>query len=334
MIYRLRFLVIVSLFMVCFCMEAKTSIDEQRKLLKQHDLTEILPLNGKFKESPHLFWEYVRDHNKQYQEALKAAKSGKAKEIQRSIGEAIYEMKQSGHYDKYIPRISELLDSLKSKSGISELYPRESHLYLDFTEEINARAMPDGTILISLGLLKALDFDFNLLMGVYAHELTHFVLQHTFSHLYFSKKKAKKNKMLAAIFTGITVAAAGYADIQFASNDVETHTVDNAVQIGTGLKEATEKNTMTYVMKYNRELEYEADILAYRFLESIGIDGNYYIETLNRVKSDLEIFSNDESTHPLTEDRIALIEFMRTNPNLTPKPTTPSDDDIYYIESY
>lgn len=327
-------IVAIFIFMVCFGMVAKTSIDEQRKLLKQHDLIELLPLNGKFKDSPHLFWEYVRDHNKQYQEALKAAKNGKAKEVQKYIGDAIFEIKQSGFQNDYISGISELLDSLRVNSGIMELYPRESHLYCDPTEIINAYTLPDGTTFISYGLMKAVDFDFNLLMAVYAHELSHFVLQHSFSHLYFSKKKAKKNKILAEIFTGITAGAASFTDIQFAENGIETHIVDGVVQMGAGANEMSKKDAMTYSMKYSREQEYEADILAYRFLESIGIDGLYYIEMLNIIKSDLEIFSNDESTHPLTDDRIALIEFLRTNPRLDPKPTTTSDDDIYYIESY
>lgn len=331
----LRIVAILALFICNLPVDAKTSIKEQRKLLKRYDLVDILPIEGKFKEQPHLYWEYIRENNKNYQEALKAAQNGKAKEAQRIIGNAIAEIRSSYNPALHIDGISELLDSVKDGSGISVLFPHEAKLYCDPADYPNAFSLPDGTTCLTYGIIERLDFEYNLIMAVYAHELAHFVLQHSFCDIYFADKKRKKNKNFAAIFTAISATAGAYGDIQMASNGVDTHNsmTNTAVQMGEMAVKIAEKDAITYQMRYSREQEYEADILAYRFLEAIGIDGTCYIEMLKRIKSDLEIFSNDESTHPLTDDRIALIEFLRTNPRLDPK-APKTMDDIYYIEEY
>ena len=327
--------VITLIFLISsFSAVSRTSIKEQRDLLKRYDLLELKPVQGKFKDSPHLFWQYLKENNKRYNEAVSAARKGKAKEAQKAIGAAIAEIRSTYIPDEYISGITELLDSLKSGSGISKLFPREAKLFLDPTEYPNAFSLPDGTVFITYGLMKQLRFDYNLLMAAYAHELAHFVLQHSFCRIYFCDKKAKKNKLLTDIFTAVSVSAAAYSDLKFAEAGISTNTTQNAVQLWIALDKAQLKDSKSYQMRYDREQEYEADILGYRFLESIGIDGAYYIDMLKSIKSDLEIFNNDESVHPLTDDRIALLEFLRTNPNLKPKPSTISDDDIYYQEIY
>lgn len=328
----MRGIIIVILLFNGICMEGRTSASEQRRLLKNHDLTNILPIKNKYKDSPQLYWEYVRDHNKQYQEALKAAKKGKAREAQQAIGEAIGEIRRSYNQPLYFEGISELLDSVKAGSGISELFPFEAKLYCDPVDYPNACALPDGTVYITYGIMKRLGFDYNLIMAVYAHELAHFVLQHSFCHIYFTTKKIKKNKILSEIFSVISVSAAAYGDISMASTGVDTRAsmTRSAIRISNNVEMAAQKDAIAYKMRYNREQEYEADILAYRFLEAIGIDGDCYIKMLKSIMSDLEVFSNDESTHPLTEDRIALIELMRNNPKKIQNIPDPLDDDIYF----
>ena len=64
---------------------------------------------------------------------------------------------------------------------------------------------------------------------------------------------------------------------------------------------------------YGKKQEIEADIIAYRYLEWIGIGGDAYIQMLKLIDSDLEIFQNSGESHPLTSERIALLQYMTSD---------------------
>ena len=61
--------------------------------------------------------------------------------------------------------------------------------------------------------------------------------------------------------------------------------------------------------KYDREQEIEADIVAYRFLEWIGIDPAEFIMALERTNLDnLTGAGEKDSDHPSTEFRVGLLK--------------------------
>ena len=321
----LRRIIIIALLFGGLGLSAKTSVKEQRKLLQKYDMPNMAEECYDGAQS----WRYIQKNNVHYQEALRAAQSGRAREAQRAIRDAIYQIQSNAQPKEYISGISELLDSLQANSGIKELYPYEANINIDYSPIPNPYSLPDGTVYISLGMLSRLDFDYNLLMAVYAHELAHFTLQHAFAHIYFSKKKEKKALLLAGIASAVVAGAAAYGETKMAEmpGEQQGYFRDSAVDFARSMEKVAKKDARTWQFKYNREQEYEADILAYRFLESIGIGGGCLIEALDRIKSNLEIFSNDETTHPLTEDRIALLRYMSTNPNIKPKAI--DNDPIY-----
>lgn len=329
----LRMMFVFCAFISATTLSGKTNINEQRKLLKKYDLWSDSTIQGVYRDAPHLFWRYVQDNNKQYQQVINAARKGKARKAQEVISLAIAEIQESYKPGEYVEGISELLDSLKYRSGIMTLYPNEAQLNLDWSRSVNAYTIPDGAVFLNAGLLLRLECDYNLLMAAYAHELSHFVLQHAFCKVYYNQKKAKKNNILSAIASATVVSAGAFADMRFAESCTYANITKSTLPLIDAIIRGSDENARTYAIKYNREQEYEADIIGYRFLEAIGIDGSYYIEMLNRIKSELEIFSNDESSHPLIEDRISLLEFMRSKPNLKRKPVD-SGDDIYYREEY
>ena len=327
---RIVFLLCGILMVQFVC--AETSIREQRNLLKKFDLKDTLATF----DSPGKYWPFIQENSRSFQSALKAAKSGKAREAQRAIGLAISEIRGTMPPKEDLGEVDELLDSLVAGSGIREILPHEAKLYLDMSEYPNAFALPDGTVYMTAGMLIRREFDYNLLMCVYAHELTHVILQHSFLAAHDAVKRKKKAEMMTGIFTAVSVGAAMYADISLASNGINTYgdyTTD-AVRLSQEVKKSLNKSAQTISMVYGREQEYEADILGYRFIRSLGIDGRYYVEMLRRLNSKLEIFSNDESTHPLTDDRIALIEYIRTNPSLKMHYNEVLDDDIYVKDEF
>lgn len=329
----LRILLAFCLVFFCFEAQGELKIKEQRKLLQKYDLWHDKEIDGIYRDSPGEFWNYLRENNKPFQKALKAAQNGKAKNAQKVLGEAIAEIESMYEPPEYVEGVSELLDSLKAGSGIMDLYQREAELRIDWSMVPNAFTLPNGIVYMTAGILARMDLDYNMLMAVYAHELAHFVLQHSFTNIYYEDRRRKRNELLAGIASVVYVTAAAVSDFVAASNGVPSNSTAYSVDAAISIMNGAKKNVKSFQMKYTREQEYEADIVGYRFLESIGIDGSYYIEMLRRMKSDLEIFSNDGSTHPLTEDRIVLIEFMRTNPSFKPKQID-SGDDIYYREEW
>jgi len=304
--------------------ECKTTHRELIGLIKKYDIKDSISSAANTSD----FWRIIRDNSNSYKKALKIAKSGKARNIQRKMGEAIAQAKENYVEEEYPYQLVSLLDSLRSHSGIAGLYPNESKLYLDPSEYANAYTLPDGSVYITYGMIKLMDFNHNLLMAVYAHEISHFILQHSFLHLYKATRRTLHKRIAAELFSVITIGFSKYADLKFDELGITTTLSRNALDLTRATRREISRKTIVDKMYYGREQEFEADIIAYRFIEYYGISPDSYIEMLNRLNSDLEIFSRDESEHPLTADRIALINLLRSNPDLKIK-VLATDDDIY-----
>lgn len=307
-------------------------IEEFRKYIKKYDMRDSIKDNLIVGDASS-YWRAIMDKNKRYQEALEAATKGKksAKVAQKNMRDAMqYAYEYAKTFDS-VNYMNPLIDSLVAITGINDIY-REAQLYVIHEPVENAFVFANGSAYITDALMNRLNFDVELLIGVYAHELVHFTLQHMYAGWYYGDIKKRKNDLLADVFSGLTVGAIVAADMYAATNGVQPpKNRDESYQrtIDSFKKEA-DRNTEKFRIKYSKEQEYEADILAYRFCEWIGIGGNKYIDALRLIQSDLEIFYQSD-THPLTSDRIALLEYMATNPTFKPKKKMPVGihDDIY-----
>lgn len=293
-------------------------------LLRKFDIRDSLSKASSRTE----FWRIARDNSASFNKAYKVAKSGRAKTIQRQMGIAIKDARENYIEEEYPYQIVTLLDSIRSYSGIGGLYPEESKLFLDPSEYPNSYALPDGSVYITYGMLVKMDFNPNLLMAVYARELSHFVLQHSFLNMYRLNRLRLRKRIFNELFSVISIGLSRYADMQFSEIGFSTSIARNALDLTRASRRDISRKTVVDKMNYGRELEFEADIIAYRFLEFAGIETDTYLEMLRRLNSDLEIFSRDESEHPLTEDRIKLISILRSEPDLRVK-VRAQDDDIY-----
>lgn len=176
-----------------------------------------------------------------------------------------------------VDRIGERLVARTAASGAPARY--EFHV-LDDDETINAFALPGGQIFITNGLVRRLAED--ELAGVLAHEVAHVVARHGAEHL------AKQR---------LTQGLAGAATI--ASYDPQ-----NPASGAGGMIAAAIGQLVT--MRFSREDELEADVLAVRFLREAGYDPRAMLslmETLSAGGGVPEFFS----THPSPENRLARI---------------------------
>lgn len=308
---------------------AYSKITEREKitLIRNFDIPEQVLDTTSIKH----FWKTARDNSPSYKTAFKIAESGKARSVQRRIGEEIVRAKENYITEEYPYNLIDLLDKTIRKSGILDLYPGEAKLYLDPSEYASAYTLPDGSVYISYGMIKRMDYDPDLIMAVYAKQLSHFVCQHSFLYLYRSQRRLLRKKVMNEIFSIITLGASKYADLKFAEMGIATSLSRNVLDLTRASRREISRKAIVDKMIYGRDLEFESDIIAYRFIEKAGINPDCYIEMLSRLKSDIEIFSKDESLHPLTVDRIELIETLKSNPDLKIK-VKASEDDIYGYE--
>ena len=155
----------------------------------------------------------------------------------------------------------------------------------------NAIAVPGGNIYINNGLLDIIESDSEL-MGVLSHEVAHVEKRHGLKQLLQSQIN-KKNALVASIFVGIAVSAAGGTE-----EDVAVATTITAA-VGVIASEIVS-------LGYSRDLEEEADIIAQTYFEKINkksySDGmisildKLYLSSV--VNNPLNIDANAYSSHP------------------------------------
>lgn len=167
----------------------------------------------------------------------------------------------------------------------------------------NAFATPDGRVFLHSGLFALENLTFEDIVGVVAHEISHFLLQHSLEGAYQIQKKLKRNDLVSGI-----VAAAGNASETFNSVRYDNYERKNTVRKADLQSILDEETFGKFRFKYSRGQETEADIIAFRFLDFIGVGGEHYIDVL--AKLGIDEISSEESYHPSIADRIALLEYM------------------------
>ena len=184
-----------------------------------------------------------------------------------------------------------------------------------------------------------------ILVCIIAHEYVHSILDHILQHRLTIDKRRKRNKALSAVAVGIT--AASHAIVKYNEGMYGIEVDDKPFEVlYNELPAEANKDLMKFYYSYSREQEYEADLVAYRFLEWIGYGGDYYIEMLKMLEANtpldalrIEEVSNDD--HPTFRDRMNFLKFVKDNPQIAntanrkirdKKRMTRVYDDIYYEE--
>lgn len=276
------------------------------KLIREYDVFEHVKHieTGK----PALFWDAVWRNNERLMKLYEACdkKKSSAVEAQRQINEA--SLRSAVYYDNLVlvDSLQYIADALLEKLGIKSVYPAVA-MYIEDDETYNARTIPDGRIFINVPFVMSSTSSYEIAMGICAHEIAHLLLQHSLEHAYSIEKKRKKNKIVAGVVSAVDVAANAYAQANGAVGEESWEDVEGRIE---DLFLEAETNTNRFRYKYSREQEIEADIIAYRFLEYMGIGGINYIEGLKIVGYDSDKYYNDESDHPTMRFRVGLLEYL------------------------
>jgi hypothetical protein len=215
---------------------------------------------------------------------------------------------------------------------LSKIHPsilsdgRPGNLYIKILKnpEPNAVCLPNGTILITTGLLSSIDSE-DELVAILCHEVAHFVLDH--SILNYNKESDRKKR--AEFWASFATAVAATADILMASNNkdhpVGLLTINTAIAASIISSEILTK----LGIKYNKDQEFTADWVARSMLKHLKYDEQALNNALKRIKNHLIITGNflaltGNGSHPdmelrLQDDTTGIDNLKFTQPNYLKK---------------
>ncbi len=304
----MKIIKIIVIFVVATCIpcfsSARNIEKEYENLIKRYDVD----ISAKEASSCIMFWKMVFEKNERTATLFKAMiKNTRAmRSATRKLSGSSSWASSYANSLTYTPIYNDVINDIETDLGIDS----DVHIYVvNETGEYNAFTFPDGKIFLENALLLKEGLTYPMLLGICAHEYAHYYLFHIINGLYKTEKRERRNKAIAGVLAGVNIAVAGYA----AANGVKIEGLDETIE---NLFVDAELDKERFRYKYSREQEIEADIVAYRFLENIGVGGEHYIEALELLRSVTMDFVSDTSTHPSTSYRIGLLKYLRDHPNI------------------
>lgn len=171
----------------------------------------------------------------------------------------------------------------------------------------NAFILSNGTIFITTGLLSTIRSEEEL-MGILAHEIAHFVLDHQIININEETERRKR----AEFWAGLAIVASAGADI-YLSTRYENHIPGLLTYSTAAISSIISSKVLERLgLKYSREQELEADQIAVEILKFLGIDSlglSVVFERLNKhsIFTGKYLALSEKGTHPSLESRINII---------------------------
>lgn len=301
-------------FILLACLLLSLSTSAQIKQYKNCSRSEIAT-----------FWEKVISTNKNYKKhIIKASKQ--VRYLRSNFNEnsqlAINEIAQKGSFyeddlflNDYLTSIVQLLSGGFNKQTNSLATAK---IMLDISP--NACAYPNGTLVFNTRLLALMECEEELI-GVVAHEMAHYMLEHALSNYIAIEKKTKKAQMWSGI-AAATGTILGSVSDAVSGDKTGTGTLAGA-ELGFMVGDIITSNLENLGYKFSQEQELEADQVASALIEQIGIPRSYYASALNKLRQEDYRFGREviktkkKSTHPSLDERILNIggEVANINPS-------------------
>lgn len=283
-----------------------------RKLIEKYDVADeakSVPQN-----SPQEFWRAMLSNDERLHSFAEDMKKGRGAEK-----EAFEKLERIPRFNpkrdnRVISELQGKCDTLLMKMGITGVGIGCS-LHVIYDNEPNAFAALKNegfAICLTTGLLELEGINYSALMGYVAHEFAHGALMHHIRSLYARAKERRKNKLLGGIAVGLNAAAAGLEAYNAGAYGIPKSGVDYAGVID-NIERDVEISTLKYSFKYDREQEFEADLIAFRFLENIGCADDF-IYGLLLLGADYDFLYSEYSDHPTTSSRIDFLKYVRSHP--------------------
>lgn len=262
--------------------------------------------------NPTLFWRAVLDGNEllaKFEKNIRKNK-GAEKEAIKTFSELPRFYSQ---YDEtLLPDFQPLCDSLLVVNGIADSGLNCSfHIVSSPVSNVFMVLTDDGlSVCMTDELLGRKGVTFAVVTGYVAHEFVHGALQHGLRRCYDAALKRRKDEVAMGIALGCYAFAAGlnsnttnnmayYLYLQDKSQDVES----------------LQKRTAGLQLIYSREQEYEADLIAFRFMQFLGCEDEY-IEGLRILGNSYDMQYSSFEDHLSIPARISFLKYVQQHPEL------------------
>ena len=256
------------------------------------------------------FWEYESLKHDVYENILiHGYQFDLRRELTEQAQETISELEENGWFfnDDFIELyLHSLLYKLLPSSLLDN---RDFNLSFRILKDPtpNAYALPNGTILITSGLLTTMRSGEELI-AVIAHELSHLILDHCIINI---NKKIQRQKS-AEFIAGLTTALAAGADVYLATKNENYIPGPLTETVGLLSFSAAAIISDYFGVSFSKEQESDADLVAVRLLGFLHMDSTFLSSALTRIK-DYSIANgnmwalSDDGDHPNIDARIASI---------------------------
>jgi Zn-dependent protease with chaperone function len=169
----------------------------------------------------------------------------------------------------------------------------------------NSFIFPNGTMVITTGLLSTINSEEELI-AVMAHEISHFVLDHSIFNINKSIQRQKNAEFWSAFATGLAAAADIYASTKneyYVPGRLTYTTAILSYKIASSFSQRLG-------LKYSREQEYAADHCAVQLMKFLKIDSTALSSALLKIgvyciKTGDFIAISGEGSHPSIQNRIS-----------------------------
>lgn len=173
--------------------------------------------------------------------------------------------------------------------------------------EPNAFALPNGCILLSTGLLSTIQSE-DELIGILAHEVAHFVLDHHILNFNKETDRKKRAEFWASFATVISAGADAYLSINNKNHIPGILTASTAILASAFSEEITNR----LGAEYSQTQEIEADLVSKEILEVLKYDKLALSAALLRIKNYCIMTGNyfalsGSRTHPSLDYRIDIL---------------------------
>ncbi len=209
---------------------------------------------------------------------------------EKKLGRKVFlEVEKSVEFVKD-PALQAFLDRMgRSLAAHVGATPFDFKFYLIRAAEPNAFAIPGGTIFVTTGLVILAENEHEM-AGVLAHEIAHVTERHVAQM--FERSKRLSLATVAAVIAGLLLGGGGKGS-------------EAAATMAMATSEAL-------ILKYTRENETDADQNGLQYVVKAGYDPKGMISFLSKISKE-SLASTPKmpaylSTHPVTENRIALLE--------------------------
>lgn len=208
-------------------------------------------------------------------------------------------------------------DTLLMDMGIARL-PLDCSLHVIYSDDVNAfTALTESGFAMCLtsALLEKRGVTDDVIKGYVASLFAHGALKHHVRTYYAEAKQRRKDKVSSATETAFDILASMALDDDYDKIVQREYYLEHLERPEIKIELEQKLPTARYSFAYSPERIYEADLMAFRFLENMGC-GEEYINGLRILTTVYDQLDESDPSKPLIASRIELLKFAQRNPEL------------------